>query len=165
MLKPILLGVAILAPAAVGWAQSTEATRYVNGQGVEMIQNRPPPAPAPMPLVVPSGAAQGKTAVAAPAPVQPASRIRTTAVPAALAPDLQIAPDDQKARDRDRVNILRQELMKELGDYEVKNKVLRNPAAKASLDEQQLKRLQETLQAHERNIRDLNSEIARAVRH
>lgn len=66
--------------------------------------------------------------------------------------------------DRDRVNILRQELMKELGDYEAKNKVLRNPAMKDSLDEQQLKRLQETLQVHERNIRDLNTEITRAVR-
>ena len=34
----------------------------------------------------------------------------------------------------------------------------------AGLDAEQLARLQEKLQAHERNIRDLNSEITRAVR-
>lgn len=84
--------------------------------------------------------------------------------PAARDTSFKVSPDDQQARDRDRVNILRQELMKELGDYETKNKVLRNPAMKAGLDEQQLKRMQETLQAHERNIRDLNAEITRAVR-
>ncbi|MWM63449.1 hypothetical protein, partial [Escherichia coli] len=76
----------------------------------------------------------------------------------------QIAPQEQKERDRDRVNILRQELMKELQDYETKNKVLRTPALKAGLDAEQLARLQEKLQAHERNIRDLNSEITRAVK-
>ena len=50
MLKIIFL-VAAAGTAAGALAQSTDAARYTNGQGVEIIQNRPPPAPmAPPPL-------------------------------------------------------------------------------------------------------------------
>jgi hypothetical protein len=155
MLKRLLIVGAVAATAAAQ-AQTTDAARYTNSQGVEIIQNRPPPA-----------AALPTTAPAREAPVKPVSVPQPKVAaenPAVRDARFQVSPQDQNARDRDRLNILRQELVKELEGYEAKNKVLRSPTMKAGLDEQQLKRLQETLQAHERNIRDLNAEISRTSR-
>lgn len=157
-MKTILLLGALLGIAAGAAAQSTDATRYTNGQGVEIIQNRAAPAPAAaLPAAVPAPAPAPAAGGAVPARAQGDNAALRTA-------HFQIPPQEQKARDRDRVDILRQELMKELQDYETKNKVLRTPEMKAGLDPEQLARLQETLQAHERNIRDLNAEITRAVK-
>lgn len=165
MLKTAILFAAAFAPAGAAWAQSTEATRYTNNQGVEMIQNRPPPVPAPAVPVTSQGIVQGREA-AGPSPTAPPVVQGRTAgeVPAVRDARFRVSAQDQKARDQDRVEILRQELTKELGDYEAKNKVLRNPDMKASLSDDQLSRLQETLQAHERNILDLNAEIIRTTR-
>jgi hypothetical protein len=153
-MKTLLLLTSLCGLAAGAMAQSLDATRYTNGQGVEVIQNRAVPAPAAAPAPAP--------AHAPPAAALPA-RAQGTA-PALRDARFQIAPHEQKARDRDRVDVLRQELMKELQDYETKNKVLRTPALKAGLDAEQLTRVQESLQAHARNIRDLNAEITRAVK-
>ena len=155
MFPHILLFVAVTA-AAAAQAQTTDASRYTNSQGVEIIQNRPPPAPVALPAPAPAKDAVAKASTVAPA--------KSPEPPALRDARFQVSPQDQAGRDRERLDILRTELVKELEDYEAKNKVLRNPAMKAGLDDQQLKRLQETLQAHERNIRDLNAEIARTSR-
>lgn len=164
MLKPTLLIAAVFAPVCAAWAQSTEATRFVNGQGVELIQNRALPISASAPTASPQGTVQSKMAADIPSATSIAHARPAKTMVAVPDTRFQVSPEVQKARDLDRIDILRQELMMELGDFEAKNKVLRNPAMRAGLDEQQLKRLEEGLQAHERNIRDLNAEITRAVR-
>ncbi len=140
-----------LAPALAS-AQTTDATRYTNAQGVEVIQNRPP---APL----------AATAAAPAAVTEKPANTGKPAKEAASAHDarFQIAAREQNERDRDRLAILRQELLKEMEDYQTKSRILHSPSMKSSLTEEQLQRLQQTAHAHEQNIRDLNAEINRTL--
>ena len=126
-------------------AQSTEAARYVNPQGIEVIQARRPPAP------------EAERADKASAPKKTGS----TAPPASIDGKLQVSAKEQSTRDEDRLAILSQELARESASLENKVKILQTPAMKAKLSEDELKRLQETLLDHEKNMRALNAEISR----
>jgi len=134
----------LFGPAMVN-AQSIDAERYVNAQGVEVIQGR---RSAPPVQTVP-GTDGSATPAGAPA---------AGARPAAF----QIGAGEQGARDRERLAILKQEMDAENSALEQKVRVLSNAQLRAKLDPEQLKRLQETTLEHERNIRSLTSEINRA---
>jgi hypothetical protein len=148
-MKTIWLTIAVLlaGPALAG---ATEAQRYIDAQGVEVIHNRTvavdTPAAAPM--------AGKRRAVAAPvAELAPAS-IRVDA-------RMRIPADEQARRDSDRIAILNQELMTEAKAYEAKWKTLNAPGADAALPAPELARLKEEISGHERNIRALNAELRR----
>ncbi|MRW90355.1 hypothetical protein GJ699_10190 [Duganella sp. FT80W] len=150
-MKAHLIYVAAMLMPLLAQAQSSEAARYVNRQGVEIIQNRvteTPPASASKPAI---------TEAAAP---------RATAERPAAVHDarFQISSREQNERDRDRLVILRQELQTEIENYQAKNKILHSPSLQASLSEEQLQRVRDITHAHEQNIRDLNNEISRALR-
>jgi len=149
----------LFGPAMVN-AQSIDAERYVNAQGVEVIQGR---RSAPPVQTVP-GTDGSATPAGAPAagvgPSRPAARTGDAAGarPAAF----QIGAGEQGARDRERLAILKQEMDAENSALEQKVRILSNAQLRAKLDPEQLKRLQETTLEHERNIRSLTSEINRA---
>ncbi|TXF99526.1 hypothetical protein [Massilia arenae] len=143
-----------ISPAFVQ-AQAIDAPRYVNAQGVEVIQGRRAARPAPTAGV---GSEDGNAS----GPVSRALAIPKSAEPArATAAGYQIAAGEQQQRDRDRLSILEQEMHAENVALESKIRVLQDPAMRAKLDAEQFKRLQETTLAHEKNIRALHSEIAR----
>jgi hypothetical protein len=151
MMKAHLIYAAAMLTPQLVQAQSSEAARYVNRQGVEIIQNRiaeTPPASASKPAATETAAA--RTTAERPVAVRDAR--------------FQIPAKEQSERDRDRLAILRQELLTEMENYQTKNKILHSPSMQASLSEAQLQRVRDTAHAHEQNIRDLNSEISRALR-
>lgn len=145
----------ILPPVA--YAQAVDAPRYINAQGVEVIQGRRAAKPAPAANLGDasgsdvSGPESGVQAM--PKKVEPAR---------AMAASYQIAAGEQQQRDRDRLGILEEEMRAENVALESKIRVLQDPTMRAKLDADQLKRLQETTLEHEKNIRALHSEIARA---
>lgn len=144
-----------ISPAFVQ-AQAIDAPRYVNAQGVEVIQGRRAARLAPTAGI---GSEDGDAS----APVSRAQAIPKSAEPArAMVAGYQIAAGEQQQRDRDRLSILEQEMHAEHVALEAKIRVLQDPATRAKLDTEQFKRLQETTLAHEKNIRALHSEIARA---
>lgn len=142
-----------LSGPALTHAQSIDAERYVNAQGIEVIQGRRAALAA-----APAPEAENATVQSTPArPVlrtEPAAQAR----PAAF----QIGAGEQDARDRDRLAILKQEMHAENSALEQKIRILQSPEMRAKLDPEQLKRLQETTLEHERNIRALTAEINRA---
>lgn len=129
-------------------AQSTEAARYVNNQGIEVIQARAAPKPADTGASQSSAKASGE---------QEAGAVRSVSV--AANPKLHVSASQQMARDKERLAILNQELLKELGEYETKTKVLRSPALSGKLAEAELTRMRELAGEHEKNIRSLQAEI------
>lgn len=140
-------------------AQSIDAERYVNAQGIEVIQGRraAPPATAPAAPAPDAGAAL------APAPSAPARAPLVTGNAAQAKPAaFQIGAGEQDARDRERLAILKQEMQAENSALEQKVRILSNAELRSKLDPDQLKRLQETTLEHERNIRALTAEIRRA---
>jgi hypothetical protein len=145
---------AILAGLGPGaQAQSTEAARYVNPQGIEVIQARRPPAveEAKVPTEKNGSVIKAMTGTN-PAPVQAS---------AALDSRLLVSNKEQRDRDQDRLAILTQELATENAGLQTKIRVLQDPALKAGLSASDLKRLGETAMDHEKNIRALNAEIGR----
>jgi len=149
---PLALAACLALAAPAVHAQSSDAERYINAQGVEVIQGRRAAAPS---VAAPAGAdASPAPAVQAPSRTAQAAQAR----PAAF----QIGAGEQGARDRDRLAILQQEMQAENSALEQKVRVLSNAGLRAKLDPEQLKRLQETTLEHERNIRALTSEINRA---
>lgn len=153
-LRPALAACLVLGAPAVH-AQSSDAERYINAQGVEVIQGRRAAAPS-----VPAAADTASAIpVAAPVPKAPA---RAAQGAGARPPAFQIGAGEQGARDRDRLAILKQEMDAENTALEQKVRILSNAQMRAKLDPEQLKRLQETTLEHERNIRSLTAEINRA---
>lgn len=144
----------ILSCATGASAQSVEATRYVNPDGVEVIQARPQAQAGTRGSVV-----ESDTGSVEPRTVKSSS---TSRVPAAAAADprLQVSGREQKARDKDRLAILNQELYKEIAEYETKSKVLRTPSMRGSLPDADLARLREIASDHEKNIKALMAEIS-----
>lgn len=135
-------------------AQSTEAARYVNPQGIEVIQARRPPA-----VEENRQGADKPTPVSKPAP---AGTMAAVAPVVRLASSkLQITAQEQRGRDEDRLAILKTELSSESGALDTKLRILGTPAMQAKLTADELKRVQETAADHERNIRALNVEIGR----
>ena len=127
------------------FAQSSDASRYVNPQGVEVIGGRR------------SGPVeQGAVPVSRPA-------LTPSASSAAKSGDsrLQVSPRQQSARDEDRLVILNSELKKEADAFETKLRIVQTPALKAKLSTDDLARVEAGLVDHERNVRSLNAEIGR----
>ena len=143
--------------SAAVYAQAIDAPRYINAQGVEVIQGRRAAKPAS--AAGPGGesggdmSGQASGAQATPNRVEPAR---------SMAASYQIAAGEQRQRDRDRLDILAVEMHAENVALESKIRVLHDPAMRAKLEAEQLKRLEATTLEHEKNIRALHSEIARA---
>lgn len=140
-------------------AQSIDAERYVNAQGVEVIQGRRA-APAAAPAPAPAPAPEADNATVPSTPARPA--VRTEPAAQARPAAFQIGAGEQDVRDRDRLAILKQEMQAENSALEQKIRILSNKELRSKLDPEQLKRLQETTLEHERNIRALTAEINRA---
>jgi hypothetical protein len=138
-------------------AQSIDAPRYVNAQGVEVIQGRRAPS-VPVPAVaVGEGGRQG----AAPGPTSKTVKMQADAAQARPA-SYQIGAGEQQQRDRDRRAILEDELRAEHVSLDSKIRVLQSAELRGKLDPDALKRLQETTLDHEKNIRALHAELTRA---
>ena len=140
------------------FAQSIDAQRYVNAQGVEVIQSRPQPKLEETPSQPSKSTLNIKENINNSKPLTPAQGSQHSS-----SGKLQISTIEQGERDRERLAILNQELMSEVAALQTKSKILHSPTMKAKLSEQELQRLQETTNAHEQNIRALNSEISRAT--
>lgn len=142
---------------AVLHAQAVDAPRYINAQGVEVIQGRRAARPAP------AGNLGNESGSDVSSPAGGAQAVPKRAEPARpMAASYQIASGEQQQRDRDRLGILEEEMRAENVALESKIRVLQDPTMRTKLDAEQLKRLQETTLEHEKNIRALHSEIARA---
>ncbi|PHV07910.1 hypothetical protein CSQ96_08455 [Janthinobacterium sp. BJB412] len=126
--------------AAAGEAPLS-ATRYIDAQGVEMIQNRARPAPAAAVVQAPAALAAKPSA-------------------AARAPGWQISAAEQAGRDQDRLDILKQELAAEVRLYESVTKALAGVAGKTT-DASGQARLYRDLNEHQKNIQSLHAEIRR----
>jgi hypothetical protein len=128
-------------------AQQSDATRYRNAQGIEVIQNR---------------GAQVREEPRSPpaASAAAASQPKTVAQEAAF----QISAKEQAERDRDRKAILQDELAKEMEAYQTKMRMLQANAVQASLPDDQVVRLKEMAVAHEKNIHALHAELGRIGR-
>lgn len=137
-------------------AQSIDAPRYVNAQGVEVIQGRRAPS-APVAAAVGEDGRQG----AAPGPTSKTVKMPADAAQARPA-SYQIGAGEQQQRDRDRRAILEDELRAEHVSLDSKIRVLQSAELRSKLDSDALKRLQETTLDHEKNIRALHAELTRA---
>lgn len=139
----------LLACAAVAaLAQPAPAQRYVDAQGVEIIQNRDAPRPA-----------------AADAPRASRPRAAGGGVQAAADPKLRISAAEQAERDLDRAAILREELGQETRKFEAATQALAK-AEKAARGQPQadavLKQLKDMLHVHQQNIQAISLEMQRA---
>lgn len=127
-------------------AQQAPAQRYIDAQGVEIIQNRDAARPATV----------AAPRVAAPRDAGPAS--------AASDPKLQVSTAEQAARDRDRAAILREELGHETSKFEAASKAFVK-AEQAARGQPQagavLKQLKEVLHMHQQNMESLTAELQR----
>ncbi len=144
-----ILTCALLACLAdVALAQQAPAQRYIDAQGVEIIQNRD--------AARPSAVASGRVA-----PVPKAA----AATGAASDPKLQVGAAEQAARDLDRAAILREELAHETRKFEAASRALVQ-SEKAARTQQQdpatLKQLNELLHTHQQNIQSITAELQRA---
>lgn len=149
-----------LSVLAIASAQATEASRYVNRDGIEVIQARSASATsAPAaPAVAGQSEAPAPEAVARPRAARAVHSVEPSNAPADAR--LRVSAHEQSARDKDRLAILNQELYKELAEYENKSKVLKSPSMRGKLPEAELTRLRELASDHEKNIRALMAEIS-----
>ena len=175
-MKPTLPTIVAVSAAALSlfWccdgaqAQSLEASRYVNAQGVEMLVSRnsaPPVEAAPDKA---RDAARDAVKDAAPATAAAAASKATKAssgnafVPVAMRETYRVSGQQQSARDEDRQRILVQELMTEEQQLELKRRLLRSPRAQADLTADEQRRITEAIERHESNIRSLQREMTPA---
>lgn len=147
LMKTSVSVVLILTGNSAAYCQATDAARYVNAQGIEVIQARRPQT-------------QSDSHVAA---SKIAALSTTPALPNIASSDsrLQISAKVQLSRDQDRLAILNQELATENKAFENKIRIMQTPAMKEKLSPEEQTRLQETLVDHERNMRALKAEIGR----
>ncbi|MEW6021103.1 MAG: hypothetical protein AB1807_03070 [Pseudomonadota bacterium] len=128
-------------------AQQAPAQRYMDAQGVEIIQNRNAPRQGGMDM-----------------PRTTASKAATVPDGAAADPRLQVSAAEQSARDRDREAILREELGHETAKFEAASKafVKAEQAARGQPQvEGVLKQLKEVLHTHQQNMESLTAELQR----
>lgn len=147
-------------------AQQAPAQRYIDAQGVEIIQNRDAPRP---PATGGQPRATGTRTAGTGGLVSPAAGIAAAAAAmsgsgAEVDPRLQISPAEQSARDRDRETILREELAQEMRKFEAATKAMvqtEQAARKQPEAGAVLKQLKETLHAHQQNIQSITAELQR----
>ena len=147
-MKYCLLAASLL--AATAGAAPIAPARYVDAQGVEVIHNR-----GAEPAVA-SGQVTTPAEPPAPAPRKPVAA-------AAIDARMQVSADAQRARDRDRVAILQQELATEVRALEASFQRAKQ-AAPDKLSAADSRRVTEEMYAHQQNILSLNSELRRASR-
>jgi len=151
--------IALLGAAGNACAQDAPAQRYIDDQGVEIIQNRSAARPGQAAPLAGRNTARGGVldAVSGAAPV-------SVGAGAAADPKLRIGAREQGARDQEREAILRQELQHETSRYEAATKTLAQ-AEQAARSQPQvgavLKQLKEVLHAHQQNIESLAAELQR----
>lgn len=149
---------ALLACLATGAsAQQARPQRYVDAEGVEIIQNRDP---SRAPAIAPARA--GEIAPARAGAVR--SGGATTGAVGPADPKLQVSAAEQSARDRDRVAILREELAHETRKFEAASKELVQTQQSARSQPQTgdaLRQLKEVLHMHQKNIESLTAELRR----
>lgn len=136
--------------AGAASAQQAPAQRYIDAQGVEIIQNRDAARPAQ--------AAQPRAGAVRTAPA---------AAAAAADPKLQVSAAEQSARDLDRAAILREELAQEMRKFEAASKALVQGEQAARAQPQAgsaLPRLKEILHTHQQNIEAISAELRRVPR-
>lgn len=150
--------IALLGAAGSACAQDAPTQRYIDAQGVEIIQNRGALRPG-----------SGKSFAPAQEPAQDPTRILSTrrgAAPPASAvdPKLLIGAREQGARDEEREAILRQELAQETRKFDAATRAL-TQAEQAARSQPQvgavLTQLKEILHAHQQNIESLGAELRR----
>lgn len=148
-MKTLAFVLLALAAGTAAAADSVSAQRYVDAQGVEVIQNRSPAGTAGAVKQL-SGAteraASGKLAA-------PASGVRDA--------HFQVSAGEQAARDLDRVAILEQELNNEMRAIAEMSR-LSAALAGASPGTQDPVRVKERMNDHEKNIAALQAELRRA---
>lgn len=133
-------------------AQSTDAARYVNRQGIEIIQSR-----GNAPSI--GGGRARDTESSKPAIAKRVAKF--TATPAVSGGKLFISTKQQAARDQDRLAILQEELKAERTAFESIRRGLQASAADATVGPEQRRNMEEWMVRHQRNIRALNTEIGR----
>lgn len=149
-LSTIYVGTLLALAAGGACCQTTDAARYLNPQGIEVIQPRRQVAvdDAHPRVEKPGGVVKATPAAAASAAASAGGKMQVTA-------------QEQRSRDEDRLAILNAELATESKALETKLRILATPAMQGKLSPDDLKRLQETAVDHEKNIRSLNAEIGR----
>jgi hypothetical protein len=135
-------------------AQTIEASRYVNAQGVEILVSRSSPKP--------------PEASVAETPVAAARATVVASSKAVAGPDMnadagalrRVTHPQQTSRDEERRRILTRELLTEEQQLDVKRRLLRSPRAQTDLSAQELRRVNEEVQRHEANTKALQHELA-----
>lgn len=154
----------LLSAGSVAATGPVNVERYVDRQGVEFIRNRPLTAEAG-PSAVPAPST-GSAIVDLAAP-RTTSVVRAGKVDgpdlAGRDPRMQISPDEQAMRDRDRAMILKEELLIESQKFEEKRKKLTVQGMRDRGGEAALTRLKDELHAHQENMRSLNAELRRTA--
>lgn len=125
------------------------ATRYIDADGVEVIQNRAAAVPV---------AASAKAPPLA--PVAYAKKVNKDEL--LYDSRFNVSAADQAHRDRDRVAILQHELDTESRKYEAAYKRIQDSAAGNNPSADEAKRMTEDLYDHQKNIQTLNAELRRA---
>lgn len=150
-MKTLALLLLALASGSAAAADTISAQRYVDAQGVEVIQNRSP-APAAGTIRQLSGATERAASVKLAAPA-PASGVRDAR--------FQVSAGEQARRDLDRVGILEQELNNEMRAV---GEITRLSAALAGSAPggQDQARVKERMNDHQKNIAALQAELRRA---
>lgn len=146
--RSVLLGVlaAVALPAAAQALSPADAQRYVNADGIEIIQNRG----ARRPDGSGSGASGKAAASTAPAPSAPAAQTG------------RALPEPGRIT-RERIDILSAELADEARELDTKNKLLRTPRGTNALLDEMYGRLQREVTSHQQNIQALHREIERVA--
>jgi hypothetical protein len=133
-------------------ASSNEPDRFVNAQGIEIIQPRAALVTGEAKLSAPGEKPAGKAAPG----VVAASFV------SASAEKLRVSAKEQQNRDKDRLTILNQELQAEMQAYQTKWKAVHATNAKNALSAEDMAKLQQQVGDHENNIQALQAEIRRA---
>ncbi len=128
----------------------TEAERYVDTQGIEVIHNRSAT------LVSGNSASSNVSKIGVSPQLKPVLTANNLAM---VESKMQIPKQEQQKRDSGRLSILNQEMMMEASAYQTIWRALHVPNMKASLDIESTRKLQQSLNDHEQNIRLLTSEI------
>lgn len=152
--RAVTIACAMLANLSFGgaFAQSSEAARYVNRQGIEIIASRGSAS---------SGLGERMPERRASKLADPKKMPRPAALSAAIPDRLFVSARQQAARDQDRLAILQEELKAETTAFESKRRLLHEATTSAKLGPEERRLSEEAMRRHQSNIRALNAEIGR----
>lgn len=142
----MLAVIALWTAASHAATSATEAPRYVNAQGIEIIHNRAAMPSASESISVPAARVSRSSILVS----QPQREQRA-----------MVSAKEQGDRDKDRAAILQQELGSETTRYQGVLNALSQPNVKERIGDAEWQRLQFARGLHEENIKALNAEIGR----